>query len=105
MGSAIPRNEPCPCGSGKKYKQCHLGQELPQQQVERGGLNWRRLIPILLIIIGVIAGTAVAIDGKLTEGIAIAGGTLLGVGCYLSLRSPPPVTGDRSDAAGLNFGR
>ena len=19
----IPRNAPCPCGSGKKYKQCH----------------------------------------------------------------------------------
>ena len=19
----IPRNDPCPCGSGKKYKQCH----------------------------------------------------------------------------------
>ncbi|MHB8950106.1 MAG: SEC-C metal-binding domain-containing protein, partial [Rhodoferax sp.] len=25
-GSSVPRvgrNEPCPCGSGKKYKQCH----------------------------------------------------------------------------------
>ncbi len=22
------RNDPCPCGSGKKYKQCHLGKEL-----------------------------------------------------------------------------
>ena len=25
-GAAVPkvgRNEPCPCGSGKKYKQCH----------------------------------------------------------------------------------
>lgn len=22
-GSAINRNDPCPCGSGKKYKQCH----------------------------------------------------------------------------------
>jgi len=21
--SAIGRNEPCPCGSGKKYKKCH----------------------------------------------------------------------------------
>ena|SRR5580704_10939773 len=25
----IGRNEPCPCGSGKKYKRCHIGQELP----------------------------------------------------------------------------
>ena len=26
---AIGRNEPCPCGSGKKYKQCCLGKEPP----------------------------------------------------------------------------
>jgi yecA family protein len=25
----IGRNEPCPCGSGKKYKKCCLGQEAP----------------------------------------------------------------------------
>jgi len=23
----IGRNDPCPCGSGKKYKQCHLGKD------------------------------------------------------------------------------
>jgi preprotein translocase subunit SecA len=23
FGDKIGRNEPCPCGSGKKYKQCH----------------------------------------------------------------------------------
>lgn len=23
----LGRNEPCPCGSGKKYKQCHLGAD------------------------------------------------------------------------------
>jgi preprotein translocase subunit SecA len=22
-GRKVGRNEPCPCGSGKKYKQCH----------------------------------------------------------------------------------
>ena len=22
----IGRNEPCPCGSGKKYKKCHMGK-------------------------------------------------------------------------------
>jgi hypothetical protein len=25
----VGRNDPCPCGSGKKYKKCHLGSELP----------------------------------------------------------------------------
>ena len=23
IGKKIPRNSPCPCGSGKKYKHCH----------------------------------------------------------------------------------
>lgn len=22
----VGRNDPCPCGSGKKFKRCHLGQ-------------------------------------------------------------------------------
>jgi preprotein translocase subunit SecA len=25
-GQKIGRNDPCYCGSGKKYKKCHLGQ-------------------------------------------------------------------------------
>ena len=25
----VGRNEPCPCGSGKKYKRCHGGPKLP----------------------------------------------------------------------------
>jgi len=24
------RNDPCPCGSGKKYKKCHLAQDEAQ---------------------------------------------------------------------------
>jgi preprotein translocase subunit SecA len=23
MGVKVGRNDPCPCGSGKKFKQCH----------------------------------------------------------------------------------
>jgi len=23
----VGRNDPCPCGSGKKYKKCHMGKE------------------------------------------------------------------------------
>jgi preprotein translocase subunit SecA len=26
-GQKVGRNDPCPCGSGKKYKNCHLGRE------------------------------------------------------------------------------
>lgn len=25
----VGRNEPCPCGSGKKFKKCHLGFVAP----------------------------------------------------------------------------
>ena len=34
MSSKIGRNDPCPCGSGKKYKNCHLGRALPVDGVE-----------------------------------------------------------------------
>jgi uncharacterized protein YecA (UPF0149 family) len=26
-GEQVGRNDPCPCGSGKKYKKCCLGKE------------------------------------------------------------------------------
>lgn len=28
----IPRNSPCPCGSGKKYKKCCRSYEIQQKQ-------------------------------------------------------------------------
>jgi len=34
-GRPIGRNEPCPCGSGKKYKRCHLGTE-PDMRASSG---------------------------------------------------------------------
>jgi preprotein translocase subunit SecA len=27
-GQKVGRNDPCPCGSGKKYKKCHLNSDL-----------------------------------------------------------------------------
>jgi hypothetical protein len=27
MSAALGRNDPCHCGSGRKYKQCHLDQD------------------------------------------------------------------------------
>ena len=36
MDKKIGRNDPCPCGSGKKYKNCHLGkdQEAPSSKIK-----------------------------------------------------------------------
>ena len=38
-GHEVGRNDPCPCGSGKKYKKCHgrPGVEAPAQQDETAG--------------------------------------------------------------------
>ena len=33
--SKIGRNEPCPCGSGRKYKHCCLPEHEAQQETER----------------------------------------------------------------------
>jgi preprotein translocase subunit SecA len=27
VGAKVGRNDPCPCGSGKKYKNCHMKSE------------------------------------------------------------------------------
>ncbi|MBF8275011.1 MAG: motif domain protein [Candidatus Brocadiaceae bacterium] len=29
----VGRNEPCPCGSGKKYKKCCMGNEIIERRV------------------------------------------------------------------------
>jgi hypothetical protein len=31
----LGRNDPCPCGSGKKYKQCHLAADEAKAREER----------------------------------------------------------------------
>lgn len=41
------RNEPCPCGSGRKYKQCHLGKPVSAPLNERVGWLWRKAIAYL----------------------------------------------------------
>src|SRR5260221_4613381 len=33
------RNEPCPCGSGKKYKKCHMGADEKAKSAELSKTN------------------------------------------------------------------
>lgn len=40
--SNIGRNEPCPCGSGKKYKKCCLDKDQAKQRAQRGA---QKLLP------------------------------------------------------------
>ena len=32
-GARVGRNDPCPCGSGKKYKRCHLEKDAHKQRI------------------------------------------------------------------------
>jgi hypothetical protein len=48
----VPRNGPCPCGSGRKYKDCHesegsaflmkLAKQKEQQRLKEQGVPWYR---------------------------------------------------------------
>ena len=38
----LSRNEPCWCGSGRKYKQCHMRQDLAERRTRRQTITRRR---------------------------------------------------------------
>lgn len=39
MSKKVSRNDPCPCGSGEKYKKCCAKKELARQQKRLSGLK------------------------------------------------------------------
>jgi hypothetical protein len=41
----VGRNEPCPCGSGKKFKRCHAGMAPPELHSARVDARTRHLLP------------------------------------------------------------
>jgi hypothetical protein len=47
----VSRNAPCPCGSGKKYKQCHGGAHKAEQST---GEKVRLVFLALLILAGLV---------------------------------------------------
>lgn len=34
MNDKVGRNDPCPCGSGKKYKQCCMSKNMPKKRTK-----------------------------------------------------------------------
>jgi hypothetical protein len=42
--SGVRRNDPCPCGSGKKFKKCCFQKQLIQQQTERETISLDKFI-------------------------------------------------------------
>lgn len=120
MSAKIGRNEPCPCGSGKKYKHCHLGQdddpgrkELPpttdevaRHAVAREPLpSWTRFVPWTVGAVGGIGAIALGATQSAQSGLALAAGTGLAVGAWFLFSNPPPPRDDAGDPAALDFGR
>ena len=105
----VSRNALCPCGSGKKYKHCHLGKVLPGEEgsteLQIKASSEQRKMAIILGILSVCVGIAAGIWREPFDGIvvAVAAGMLALV--YLSFRRPPPPKADAGDPAALNFGR
>jgi|GEM_PF-4466589 len=104
----IGRNDDCPCGSGKKYKNCHLGQVMetaPDGQVTAVGParvdRSKAMIPglVLTLVLGALGAWLRGGEGLLV-GAAI--GVIGGVG-WLLMQNPPPPT-DNNQGSSINFG-
>jgi len=95
---SISRNAPCPCGSGKKYKQCCLKTGGVQK-----GRRTRR-IQVLAVLLVVAAVACSFLFGK-EVAFTVAGGGALALGAYVYLLSDPPPPGKGGSPGAINFGR
>ena len=97
--AAAARNEPCPCGSGKKYKQCCIHKEAHR-------VNFDKNVAIIVAGAAVLVGIAVVFIRDSTQDGVLAGLTAaLCLGVYFTVFKPPPGRGGKGDAAGISFGR
>ncbi len=115
--SSPNRNDPCPCGSGRKYKQCHLAEDRAKapsskqteldvalaEQNAREAIETRPL-KIGLVVTGLAAAVGVGFWRDLSGGLIVGAAWALASLAYLSFRSPPPPNENPGDPAGLNFG-
>ncbi len=99
MAESIPRNAPCPCGSGKKYKHCHLGKDF--EEVKRKKEIGVIIVFVLGIVLGIVAWQ-IRDDFGLGAGVAI--GVIVLDSMVFVFRDPPPPNANSGDPAGLNFG-
>jgi len=53
--SKVGRNEPCPCGSGKKFKQCCLAKQSQKEDRRKAVGIWLLLGILLVMLLTVLA--------------------------------------------------
>jgi len=106
--SKIGRNDDCPCGSGSKYKNCHLGKPFETDgggeilaPVDDGTRRAKAAIPALVLTL--VLGTLGAFF-KGGEGLLVGAsvGFIMGIGWTL-MNNPPPPT-DNNQGSSINFG-
>ena len=99
MAEEVQRNDPCPCGSGKKYKHCHLDKAMPEEKRKKNAAF------AIVIALGIAAFVAAwQIKGDLGTGLSVGLGVLVLGTMVVVFRDPPPPS-DGDDPAALNFGR
>jgi hypothetical protein len=105
----ISRNAPCPCGSGDKYKNCHLGKPLPGEEgsVEEKAdvIIEQKKWALALAVVGIGIAIAAGFWRDPFSGIVVGTAWAMGSVVFLTLRRPPPVKDSAGNPAGLDFGR
>ncbi len=92
MGT-VNRNDPCPCGSGKKHKKCCLGK------VDKKSFVLAKIIAG----IGVMGGAIVAASYGWRYGAGVgATGLIIAAGVAIFGNPPPP--NKNKNPAGIDFG-
>jgi hypothetical protein len=94
----VSRNDPCPCGSGLKYKKCCLGKAPPMRGRR---LLWRALAAVVAVGAAVTIGVLQGIKTGLGAGVVVA----LIIVILFVVRSPPPSSGGHTRSGDINFGR
>ena len=107
----VGRNDPCPCGSGKKYKRCHWTED-QDKKVKRDsdgvvtGGEPRSSNVVLWAASGivVVGGVVLTVMGHFNLGVGLSVGGLILIAAYAVIRDPPPPNKDSGDPSGINFG-
>lgn len=98
--SKIGRNSPCPCGSGKKHKQCCLGKTEVVEEKARIGMS------IMVGVAGLAGGGVLWFTKGLSFGLAGAAASIIVAAAVYVFRDPnPPRGGSGSDSSAINFGK
>lgn len=58
MSTKPNRNDPCPCGSGKKYKNCHMGKDSSGVSSKMGmiGLGIAIVLGLIFVFVSLSGG-------------------------------------------------